>query len=85
MIMGIHDVLKMAQTPEEREEIRARFYKRMDEKRIEVDLSDMPEAKDPSRFRPLKPYLDKMRAHNMKVYEERMKREQELAEPILTK
>ncbi len=82
MIMGIHDVMRLARTPEERADILERFRKRTDILRPKnIDLSDIPEAKDPSRFRPLKPYLDKMREHNLKVQAER----QRLEEPILTK
>ncbi len=81
MLMGLHDILAAVQDTQEREEIRKRFLMRMDAKRREVDLSDIPEATDFSRFRPGKPYIDKMREHNLRVRAEREKQEQ----AILTK
>lgn len=85
MIMGIHDVLRLARTPEERADILARFRKDQDKLRPEhIDTSDIPEATDFTRFRPLKPYLDKMREHNLKVQAERAERAK-LEEAILTK
>lgn len=85
MIMGIHDVLRLARTPEERADILARFRKDQDKLRPEhIDTSDIPEATDFSRFRPLKPYLDKMREHNLRVQAERAERAK-LEEAILTK
>ncbi|MBR0257883.1 MAG: hypothetical protein IJQ58_09125 [Synergistaceae bacterium] len=75
----------MARTEEEREDIRERFFKRLDETRGEVDTSDIPEVTDFSHFVPGKPYVDRIRAHNLKVYEERRKRQQALEQPILTK
>ena len=84
MIMGIHDILRMARTPEERADILERFRKRMDENRKPVDTSDIPEITDFSRFMPGKPYIDRIRAHNLKVWAERAER-QRLEEPILTK
>ena len=81
MIMGIHDVLRLARTPEERADILERFRKHMDEIRKPVDTSDIPEVTDFSRFRPGKPIIDKMREHNLRVQAERAK----LEEAILTK
>ncbi len=81
MLMGLHDILAAVQDTQEREEIRKRFLMRMDAKRREIDLSDIPEATDFSRFRPGKPYIDKMREHNLRVRAEREKQEQ----AILTK
>ena len=88
MIAGIHDVLRMARTPEEREDILQRFRQRMDERRKirgEPDTSDIPEVTDFSRFVPGKPYIDRMRAHNLKVQAERQKEQQKLEAAILTK
>ena len=87
MIMGIHDVLKLARTPEERERIREKFFQRMDAKRREVDTSDIPEVTDFSRFRPGKPYVDRIREHNLRIEAERQKQkqEQEQEHAILTK
>ena len=85
MIMGINDVLRLARTPEERADILARFRKDQDKLHPEhIDTSDIPEATDFSRFRPLKPYLDKMREHNLRVQAERAERAK-LEEAILTK
>ena len=85
MLMGLHDVLNAVQNPEEREQIRQRFFMRMDAKRREVDTSDIPEVTDFSRFRPGKPYIDKMREHNLRIEAERQKKKQEQEEAILTK
>ena len=87
MLMGLHDILAAVVDPEEREAIRRDFLRRMDEKRKlfgEPDTSDIPEVTDFSRFRPLKPYLDKMREHNLRVQAEREKRAK-LEQAILTK
>lgn len=85
MIMGIHDVLRLARTPEERADILERFRRSRDILRPKnIDTSDIPEATNLSNFRPLKPYLDKMREHNLKVQAERAERAK-LEEPILTK
>ena len=87
MLMGLHDILAAVVDPEEREAVRQDFLRRMDERRKmrgEVDTSDIPEVTDFSRFMPGKPYVDKIREHNLKVWAERAER-QRLEEPILTK
>ena len=73
MLMGIHDLLEWANTPEEREEMIQRFLNRRERINEPIDFSDIPEIKDFSRFKPLRPYVDKMRAHNLKVEQERLK------------
>lgn len=75
MLMGLSDVLNLARTPEEREEMKKSLIKMIiDDRRDEdIDLSDMPEVTDFSRFRPLKPRLDKMREHNKILKAEREK------------
>ena len=88
MLMGLSDVLALARTPEERDEIRKNFL-RMRKRRREmrdddIDFSDIPEVTDFSGFRPGKPYFDKMREHNLKREAERRQREQSQQE-ILTK
>ena len=88
MLMGLSDVLALARTPEERDEIRKNFL-RMRKRRREmrdddIDFSDIPEVTDFSGFRPGKPYFDKMREHNLKIEAERRQREQSQQE-ILTK
>ena len=87
MLMGLHDILSAVQDPEEREKIRQRFFKRMDAKRREVDTSDIPEVTDFSRFKPGKPYVDRIREHNLRIEAERQKQkqEQEQEHAILTK
>ncbi len=84
MLMGLHDVLALAKTPEEKEAIRQSFLKRRERKYEDIDFSDIPEITDFSGFRPGKPYFDKMREHNLKIEAERRQREQEEQE-ILTK
>ena len=87
MLMGLHDILAAVVDPEEREAIRRDFLRRMDEKRKlfgEPDTSDIPEVTDFSRFRPAKPYIDKMREHNLRVQAEREERAK-LEQAILTK
>ena len=87
MLMGLHDILAAVVDPEEREAVRQDFLRRMDERRKmrgEVDTSDIPEITDFSRFMPGKPYIDRIREHNLKIEAERRQREQSQQE-ILTK
>lgn len=72
MSMAISDYLALAKTPEERERMKQRVLEgllRFDDSYI--DYSDIPEVTDFSRFKPLKPRLDAMRAHNRYVEEMR--------------
>ncbi|MBR1438339.1 MAG: hypothetical protein IJ587_07355 [Synergistaceae bacterium] len=72
MLMGISDVLALAKTPEQREEMKQRILEgllRFDDSYI--DFSDIPEVTDFSRFRKAKPYFDKIREHNRKIRLER--------------
>ena len=74
MSVAISDYLALAKTPEEREEMKQRILDgllRFDDSYI--DYSDIPEITDFSRFRPAKPYFDKMREHNRYVHEMRKK------------
>ena len=66
MQMSLKDVLALAKTPEQREEMKQRIIAMMfrDKEDDEIDFSDMPEVTDFSRFRPLKPRLDAMRENN---------------------
>ena len=77
MLMGLHDILKEVKDPDEREAIRQDFLKRMEATRklrgIEIDCSDIPEVTDFSGFRPAKPYIDRIREHNKRVWAEREK------------
>ena len=72
--MGLKDVLNLARTPEKREEMKKLLLKLLLEERRDedIDLSDMPEVTDFSRFKPFKPRFDEMRAKNL-----RLKAEQE--------
>ena len=73
MQMSLKDVLALAKTPEQREEMKQRLIEMMfrDKNDDEIDFSDIPEITDFSRFKPLKPRLDAMREHNRKIREER--------------
>ena len=80
MLMGLHDILKAVKDPQEREAIRQDFLKRMEYNRkmrgIEIDFSDIPEVTDFSGFRPGKPYIDRIREHNKRVWAEREREQQ---------
>ena len=82
MLMGLHDILKVVKDPQEREAIRQDFLKRMENNRkmrgFEVDCSDIPEVTDFSGFRSGKPYFDKIREHNKRVWAEREQQQQNL-------
>ncbi len=71
MLMGIDDVLALAKTPEEREEMKARLLRLMEMKDEDIDFSDIPKITDFSRFRRAKPHFDAMREHNKRVDAER--------------
>ena len=73
MQMSLKDVLALAKTPEQREEMKQRIIAMMfrDKEDDEIDFSDIPEVKDFSHFRPLKPHLDAMRENNRRRREER--------------
>lgn len=69
--MGIDDVLALAGTPEERNEMKERLIRLMEMKDEDIDFSDIPRITDFSRFRRGKSYFDKMREHNRYVREMR--------------
>lgn len=71
MLMGLSDVLALARTPQEREEMKQRLIALMDMKDEDIDFSDIPRITDFSRFVRGKPIIDKMRAHNRYVAEMR--------------
>ena len=73
MSMGIDDILALAKTPEQREEIKESIIELMKMKDEDIDFSDIPRITDFSRFKPLKPRLDAMREHNLYVREMRKK------------
>ena len=72
MQMSLKDVLALAKTPKQREEMKQRIIAMMfrDKDDDEIDFSDIPEVPDFSRFRPLKPHLDAMREHNRRIREQ---------------
>ena len=76
MQMSLKDVLALAKTPEQREEMKQRLISMMfrDKDDDEIDFSDIPEVTDFSKFKPLKPRLDAMREHNRRVRLERERR-----------
>ncbi|MBQ9389571.1 MAG: hypothetical protein IJU07_05290, partial [Synergistaceae bacterium] len=63
MQMSLKDVLALAKTPEQREEMKQRLISMMfrDKDDDEIDFSDIPEVTDFSRFKPIKSRLDAMR------------------------
>lgn len=71
MIMGISDVLNLARTPEEREEILESIRKVRRMRDEDIDFSDIPRVTDFSGWKRAKPYFDKIREHNLKVRAER--------------
>ena len=77
MLMGLSDVLALARTPKEREEMKQRLIALMEMKDEDIDFSDIPEITDFSRFKPAKPYFDKIREHNRKLRLERERLEAE--------
>ena len=54
MLMGLSDVLALARTPEEKEQIRESFLRLRDMKDEDIDYSDIPPKTDFSHFKPLK-------------------------------
>ena len=75
MLMGVSDILALAKTPQEREEIKASLIALMEMKDEDIDFSDIPRVTDFSRFRRAKPHFDAMREHNRRLREERERRE----------
>ncbi len=76
MLMGIDDVLALASTPEEREEMKARLIRLMEMKDEDIDFSDIPRITDFSRFRRGKPIIDAMIEKNRR---NRLERERKAA------
>ena len=71
MLMGIDDVLALAKSPQEREEMKERLIRLMEMKDEDIDFSDIPRITDFSRFVRGKPHFDKMREHNLRLKAER--------------
>ena len=71
MLMGIDDILALADTPEEREEMKERLIALMEMKDEDIDFSDIPRITDFSRFVRGKPRIDAMRENNRRRREER--------------
>lgn len=79
MLMGVSDILALAKTPEQREEMKQRLIRLMEMSDEDIDFSDIPEITDFSRFVRGKPYFDKMRENNRRIKAER-ERQQALQE-----
>lgn len=71
MLMGIDDVLALAKTPQEREEMKERLIELMEMRDEDIDFSDIPRITDFSRFKRAKPHFDAMREHNLRLKAER--------------
>ena len=71
MLMGIDDVLALAKTPQEREEMKQRLIELMEMRDEDIDFSDIPRITDFSRFKRAKPHFDAMREHNLRLKAER--------------
>ena len=75
MLMGLSDMLALADTPEEKNEVRESFLRLRQKMRDnDIDFSDIPEITDFTGWKPAKPYFDKMREHNRRIDEERERR-----------
>ena len=72
MLMGLSEVLDLARTPQEREEMKQRIIRLMEMSDDEIDFSDIPRITDFSRFVRGKSHFDAMREHNR---QNRLKRE----------
>ena len=72
MLMGIDDILALAKTPEQRDEMKESIIALMSMKDEDIDFSDIPRITDFSRFVRGKPIIDAMREHNR---QNRLKRE----------
>ena len=79
MLMGIDDILALAKTPEQRDEMKESIIALMSMKDEDIDFSDIPRVTDFSRFVRGKSHFDAMREHNR---QNRLKRErlQEISE-----
>lgn len=71
MLMGIDDILALANTPQERKEMKERLIMLMEMKDEDIDFSDIPRITDFSRFVRGKPRIDAMRENNRRRREER--------------
>lgn len=67
MIMGLSDVLALAKTPEEREEMKESLIRLRNMRDEDIDFSDIPEVTDFTGWKKAKPYLDKIREHNLSL------------------
>ncbi|MBQ9627758.1 MAG: hypothetical protein IJP97_07065 [Synergistaceae bacterium] len=73
--MGLSDMLALAETPEEKNEVRESFLRLRQKMRDnDIDFSDIPEITDFTGWKPAKPHFDKMREHNRRIDEERERR-----------
>ena len=77
MLMGIDDILALAETTQERQEMKERLIRLMEMRDEDIDFSDIPRITDFSRFVRGKPMIDKMREHNRRIRLERERKERE--------
>ena len=77
MLMGIDDILALAETTQERQEMKERLIRLMEMRDEDIDFSDIPRITDFSRFVRGKPMIDKMREHNRQIRLERERKERE--------
>ena len=74
MSKAIREYLALAETPEEREEMKGRLIRLLEMKDEDIDFSDIPRITDFSRFVRGKPRIDAMRENNRRRREERERR-----------
>ena len=67
MLLGLNDILDMAKTSEERQEMKSMIIDLMEKDDEDIDYSDIPEVTDFSGWKPAKPFLDRIRKNNRRV------------------
>ena len=77
MLMGIDDILALAETSQERKEMKERLINLMEMKDEDIDFSDIPRITDFSRFVRGKPIIDAMCENNRRIRLERERKERE--------
>ena len=71
MFMGLSDLVALARTPEQKQQIKETFLRLRDMRDDDIDYSDIPRVTDFTGWKRAKPYLDKIREHNKRVNAER--------------
>ncbi len=77
MLMGIDDILALAETSQERKEMKERLINLMEMKDEDIDFSDIPRITDFSHFVRGKPIIDAMCENNRRIRLERERKERE--------